>query len=169
MREVRQIWPSSSVLRIEPVQKVLQGDGAEDGLQKVQIGEKMLMDPLANAMSAIRSYEKARKRKIIVAPASKLVGHVLRVMQQDGFIGEFEFIDDGRAGKFRIQLLGKINDCGVIKPRHAAKCDEYEKWEKRYLPAAGFGTLVVSTPKGVMNHSIAKDQKFGGRLLAFVY
>ena len=40
MREVRQIWPSSSVLRIELVQKVLQGNGAEDGLQEVQIGEK---------------------------------------------------------------------------------------------------------------------------------
>ncbi|MCJ7720649.1 MAG: 30S ribosomal protein S8 [Candidatus Hadarchaeum sp.] len=129
----------------------------------------MLMDPLANALSAVRSYEKARTMKIIVAPASKLIGHVLHVMQQDGFIGEFEFIDDGKAGKFRIQLLGKINECGVIKPRHAVKCDEYEKWEKRYLPAAGFGTLVVSTPKGIMGHSTAKDQKFGGRLLAFVY
>jgi small subunit ribosomal protein S8 len=129
----------------------------------------MLMDPLANALSAMRSYEKARKRKIIVAPASKLVGHVLRIMQQDGFIGEFEFVDDRKAGKFQIQLFGKINECGVIKPRHAVKCDEYEKWEKRYLPAAGFGTLVVSTPKGVMSHSTAKDQRLGGRLLAFVY
>ncbi len=129
----------------------------------------MLMDPLANALSAVRSYEKARKRNIIVAPASKLIGHVLHVMQQDGFIGEFEFIDDRKAGKFRIQLLGKINECGVIKPRHAVKCDEYEKWEKRYLPAAGFGTLVVSTPKGIMPHKKALEQGLGGRLIAFVY
>jgi small subunit ribosomal protein S8 len=129
----------------------------------------MLMDPLANAMSAIRSYERARKREIIIAPASKLIGHVLRVMQQEGFIGEFEFIDDGKAGKFRIQLLGKINDCGVIKPRHSVKHDEYEKWEKRYLPAAGFGVLIVSTPKGVMPHKKALEHGLGGRLIAFAY
>lgn len=129
----------------------------------------MLMDPLANALSAIKNHEKAKKREIVVAPASKLIADVLRVMQQDGFIGEFEFIDDGKAGKFRIQLLGKINECGVVKPRHAVKRTEYEKWEKRYLPAAGFGTIVVSTPKGIITHVAAKEQGLGGRLLAYVY
>jgi len=129
----------------------------------------MLTDPLANALSAIKNHEKARKREIVVAPASKLIAEVLRVMQQDGFIGEFEFIDDGKAGKFRIQLLGKINDCGVVKPRHAVKQTAYEKWEKRYLPAAGFGTIIVSTPKGVITHTAAKEQGLGGRLLAYVY
>lgn len=129
----------------------------------------MLMDPLANALSAIKNHEKARKREIVVAPASRLIADVLRVMQQEGFIGEFEFIDDSKAGKFRIQLLGKINECGVVKPRHAVKRTEYEKWEKRYLPAAGFGTIVVSTPKGIITHAAAKEQGLGGRLLAYVY
>lgn len=129
----------------------------------------MLMDPLANALSAIRNYERARKREVIVAPASKLISDVLRVIQQEDFIGEFEFIDDGKAGKFRIQLLGKINGCGAIKPRHAVKRGDYEKWEKRYLPATGFGILVVSTPKGVMAHVQAREQGTGGRLLAYVY
>ena len=129
----------------------------------------MLIDPLANALSAIKNHEKAKKREIVVAPASKLIASVLRVMQQDGFIGEFEFIDDGKAGKFRIQLLGKINECGVIKPRHAVKRVGYEKWEKRYLPAAGFGTIIISTPKGIITHAAAKEQGLGGRLLAYVY
>ena len=129
----------------------------------------MLMDPLANALSAIKNHEKARKREIVVAPASRLIADVLRVMQQEGFIGEFEFIDDGKAGKFRIQLLGKINECGVIKPRHAVKRVGYEKWEKRYLPAAGFGTIIISTPKGIITHAAAKEQGLGGRLLAYVY
>lgn len=129
----------------------------------------MLMDPLANALSMIKNYENARKREVVVKPASKLTAEVLRIAQQDGFIGEFEFIDDGKAGKFRIMLLGKINRCGVIRPRHAVKRDGYEKWEKRYLPAAGFGVLVVSTPKGVMTHTQAEEQGVGGRLLAYIY
>ncbi|MCS7131944.1 MAG: 30S ribosomal protein S8 [Hadesarchaea archaeon] len=129
----------------------------------------MLMDPLANALSVIENYERARKREVVISPASKLIGQVLRVMQQGGYIGGFEFIDDGKAGKFRVQLIGKINECGAIKPRHAVKREEYEKWEKRYLPAAGFGILILSTPKGVMTHRQAKEQGIGGRLLAYVF
>ena len=129
----------------------------------------MLMDPVANALSKMKNYENARKREVVVEPASKLVADILRVAQQQGFIGEFEFIDDGKAGKFRIALLGKINNCGVIRPRHAVKRDSYEKWEKRYLPAAGFGVLVISTPKGIMTHAQAREQGMGGRLLAYMY
>jgi small subunit ribosomal protein S8 len=129
----------------------------------------MLMDPLANALSIIKNCENARKREAVIAPASKLIGNVLRVMQQEGFIGKFEFVDDGRAGKFRVQLLGKINNCGVVKPRFAVKRDQYEKWEKRFLPAVGFGILIVSTQKGVMAHAMAIEQGMGGRLIAYVY
>lgn len=127
------------------------------------------MDPLANALSMIKNYENARKSEVTVAPASKLIGNVLRVMQQEGFIGEFDLIEDGRGNKFRIRLLGKINNCGVIKPRFAVKRDEYEKWEKRFLPASGFGILIVSTQRGVMTHISASEQGMGGRLLGYSY
>ncbi len=129
----------------------------------------MLMDPLANALSAIKSHENAGKREITMRPASKLTGDVLRVMQEKGFIGNFELVDDGKAGEFKLELIGKVNNCGVIKPRHAVKRDLFERWEKRYLPAAGFGALIVSTSKGVMAHDAAYEAGLGGRLLAFVY
>jgi len=129
----------------------------------------MLLDPLANALSKIQNHERARKREIVLSPASKLINEVLRIMQAEGFIGEFEFIDDGRAGKFKVALQGKVNGCGVIKPQYSTKRDEYEKWEKRYLPAAGFGVLVVSTPQGVMTHKKAMELGLGGRLLAYAY
>ncbi len=129
----------------------------------------MLLDPLANALSKIQNHERARKREIVLAPASKLINEVLRIMQAEGFIGEFEFIDDGKAGKFKVALQGKVNGCGVIKPQYSTKRDEYEKWEKRYLPAAGFGVLVVSTQQGVMTHKKAMELGLGGRLLAYTY
>ncbi len=127
------------------------------------------MDPLANALSKIQNHERARKREVILAPASKLVGEVLRIMQAEGFVGDFEFINDGKAGKFRVTLQGKINGCGVIKPRYSTKKGEYEWWEKRYLPAAGFGSLILSTQQGVMTHKKAMELELGGRLLAYVY
>ena len=129
----------------------------------------MLLDPLANVLSKIENYERARKREVVVSQASRLIGDVLRIMQEEGFIGELEFIDDSKGGEFRIALLGKVNGCGVVKPRHAVKRGEYEHWEKRYLPAAGFGLLIVSTQRGVMSHRQAEEQGLGGRLLAYVF
>jgi small subunit ribosomal protein S8 len=128
-----------------------------------------LTDPLSNALNTIYNNERRHKRDCLAWPASKLMGQVLRVMQKNGYIGEFEFVDDGRAGKYRIQLLGRVNKCGVIKPRYAMKVSEIENWEERYLPSRDVGVLIVSTPKGVLSHVDAKDSKVGGRLLAYVY
>jgi small subunit ribosomal protein S8 len=97
------------------------------------------------------------------------MGQVLRIMQKNGYVGEFEFIDDGRAGKYRIQLLGRVNKCGVIKPRYAMKVTKIEDWEERYLPSRDVGVLIVSTPKGVVSHVEARTSKTGGRLLAYVF
>ena len=41
----------------------------------------------------------------------------LQVMQKKGYIGDFEVLDDHRAGKIVVDLIGRINKCGVISPR----------------------------------------------------
>ncbi|HDJ96562.1 MAG TPA: 30S ribosomal protein S8 [Candidatus Aenigmarchaeota archaeon] len=128
----------------------------------------MRHDTLADALSAIKNAERVGKKECII-PASTLVKNVLKVMQDHKYIGAFEFIDDGRSGKFRVELKGAINDTNVIKPRYPVKVDEFEKWEKRYLPARDMGILVLSTPKGVMDHEKAKKLHTGGRLLCYVY
>jgi small subunit ribosomal protein S8 len=129
----------------------------------------MLNDPLADALTLIKNAEKAGKAECEVRPASKIIGHVLKVMQESGYIGPFEFVDDGRSGFFRIRLLGTINNAGVIKPRHAIKKTDFEKWETRYLPAQDFGALIVTTTQGVVSHYKAKELGTGGKLLAYVY
>ncbi len=129
----------------------------------------VMMDTLANALATIMNNEVRGKRECIIYPASKLIAEVLRVMQRAGYIGEIEYIDDGRGGKFRVQLLGRINKCGVIKPRFPVKKKEFEKWEERYLPSRDIGLLIVSTSQGVMSHREAKERGIGGILLAYVY
>ncbi|MCD6511966.1 MAG: 30S ribosomal protein S8 [Thaumarchaeota archaeon] len=124
---------------------------------------------LANLFTTIYNNELRHKKECLVVPASKLAGEVLRVMQRYGYIGEFEYIDDGIMGKFRIQLLGRINKCGVISPRFSVKKNEFVEWERRYLPAFNVGILIVSTPKGVMSHLEAIENGVGGKLLGYVY
>jgi small subunit ribosomal protein S8 len=131
--------------------------------------EESKMDTLANGLTTIVNNEMRNKGECVINPTSKLLGKVLRVMQLNGYIGEFEFIDDGRSGKFKVQLMGRINKCGAIRPRFSVKSDGFEKWEKKYLPSRDIGILVVSTSKGILSHKEAKEKEMGGKLLAFAY
>lgn len=127
------------------------------------------MDPLSDALSNIYNNEEKRKHECIIKPASKLIGQVLRLMQEKGYVGAFEYIDDGRTGKFRVQLLGRVNKCGVIKPRFSVKVNEIETWESKFLPGRNFGFLILTTSDGVITHTEAVEKNVGGRLMAYVY
>lgn len=128
----------------------------------------MLQDPLADVLTVIKNAERIGKGECVVK-ANKLVGNILKVMQDSGYIGTFEKIEDGKGGVFKIELKGKIIDTKVVKPRFAVGVEEYEKWEKRYLPAKNIGLLIVSTPKGVLDHKKAKELRQGGKLLSYIY
>ena len=127
------------------------------------------MDHLVNALNTIMSHEGRRKNECIITPASGLVGRVLRLIQSKGYIGEIEYIDDGRQGKFRVQLFGRINECEAVRPRFKTRVSEMEKWEKRFLPSRNLGMVILSTPMGVMDHVHAKEENMGGVVLAYVY
>ncbi len=117
----------------------------------------------------MKNAEHSGKMKCRIAPASKLTGRVLNVMEKYGYIREFEFVENGRGGEYLVKLNGKLNKCGVIKPRFAVRNEEIEKFERRYLPAKNFGILVISTTKGVVSNKEAKELGIGGKLLAYVF
>jgi small subunit ribosomal protein S15Ae len=75
------------------------------------------MNVLADCLKTISNAEKRGKRQVLIKPSSKVVIKFLQVMQKNGYIGEFEVIDDHRSGKVVIELTGRINKCGVISPR----------------------------------------------------
>ncbi|MDD3398075.1 MAG: 30S ribosomal protein S8 [Candidatus Methanomethylophilaceae archaeon] len=129
----------------------------------------MQSDPLNDAMSVMRNAVSVGKSECYIRPSSKLIGRVLKVMQDHGYINQFEYIEDGRAGQFRVMLKGAINNCGVIKPRYSVKRNDLEKFESRYLPAQDFGVLILTTTEGVITHTEAKELGVGGKLLAYVY
>ena len=129
----------------------------------------MLNDPLANVMSSIVTYENLGKRELLVHPVSRVIRRVLSIMQEHGYVGELEDMSDGRGGFANLNLLGNVNKCGVIKPLFSVKNQEFQKFEKRYLPANGVGILILSTPQGMMTHEQAREKGIGGRLIAYCY
>ena len=129
-------------------------------------------DVLAAHMSAIYNAEVRGKKEVVLMPASKLTTAVLRVLQKEGYIGDFEYIDDGRWGKIRVTLLGRINKIGAVKPRYPITYRELLRLPehlRRYLASRDLGFLILTTNQGVMTHKDAIAKKIGGIVIAYVY
>jgi len=129
----------------------------------------MSQDTLSDAFSSINNTARSNNEYAVISPTSNLVKNVLIQLQQKGYIGVFELVEDGKGGKFKVQVKDTVNECQSIKPRFSMTNDEYAKWARRYLPAQGFGRLILTTPQGVMTHDEAREQDIGGKLLGYVY
>ena len=127
------------------------------------------MNVLANLFVSIDYTESRRISECIIVPTSKLAIQVLTTLKNDGYIEDFEHIEDNRGGKFKIKLLAKISKCGAISPRFKVKKTEYPKWEQQFLPSYTRGMLVVTTNQGVMSHHEAANKGLGGFLIGYVY
>jgi len=127
------------------------------------------MSVLADALKTLNNAEKAGKRQVLIRPCSKVIVKYLQVMQKHGYIGEFEVIDDHRSGKVVIELVGRINKCGVISPRFDLQIGQIEQWTSNLLPSRQFGYIVMTTSLGIMDHEEARRKSTGGKILGFFY
>lgn len=127
------------------------------------------MNVLADALKSINNAEKRGKRQVLIRPCSKVIVRFLTVMMKHGYIGEFEIIDDHRAGKIVVNLTGRLNKCGVISPRFDVQLKDLEKWQNNLLPSRQFGFIVLTTSAGIMDHEEARRKHTGGKILGFFF
>ncbi|MBZ3878465.1 40S ribosomal protein S15a [Sciurus carolinensis] len=92
------------------------------------------MNVLADALKSINNAEKRGKRQVLIRPCSKVIVRFLTVMMKHGYIGEFEIIDDHRAGKIVVNLTGRLNKVDLFD------CDPYD-WLTWRLEAVSVRTL----------------------------
>ena len=127
------------------------------------------MNVLADALKRINNAEKRGKRQVILRPSSKVIIKFLTVMMKHGYIGEFEIIDDHRAGKIVVNLTGRINKCSVVSPRFDIAHKDMERWTTTLLPSRQFGYIVLTTSAGIMDHEEARRKHVGGKILGFFF
>ncbi|KAK2919352.1 hypothetical protein Q8A73_003723 [Channa argus] len=132
-------------------------------------GIMVRMNVLADALKSINNAEKRGKRQVLIRPCSKVIVRFLTVMMKHGYIGEFEIIDDHRAGKIVVNLTGRLNKCGVISPRFDLQLKDLEKWQNNLLPSRQFGYIVLTTSAGIMDHEEARRKHTGGKILGFFF
>jgi len=127
-----------------------------------------MTDHLADALNTIKTHETVGQN-VCSVKATKLIAEVLGVLKHHKYLKDFKKVDNGKGGLFEVELDGRINDCGVIKPRMPVKRTDWSKKEQEFIPGFGVGLLIVSTPDGIMTNADAEKKRVGGRLLAYIY
>lgn len=131
----------------------------------------MMTDPIADMLTRIRNANMVKHEKLEL-PASKIKKEIADILKREGFVRDYEFIEDSKQGVLRIFLKYGMNEEHVItgikrisKPglRVYAKANEVPR------VLNGLGIAIVSTSKGVLSDKEARAQAVGGEVLAYVW
>lgn len=130
-----------------------------------------MTDPLADMLTRIRNGQRAKKTKI-TSPASKLRAGVLEVLKREGFIRGYSE-NELRAGVTEIEIELKYHEGSpVIREINRVSTPGRRVYSGiKDLPRVydGLGISILSTPRGVLSDSEARDQNVGGEILCQVF
>jgi small subunit ribosomal protein S8 len=108
---------------------------------------------------------------MVLIPKSKICTGIAQVLKDEGYIEEFDVIDDEQQGQIRLKLKYSLTGQKVIHVIDRASkpgCRVYRKVDELPSVLNGMGIAVVSTSKGVMSDRKAREQNVGGELLCVV-
>jgi small subunit ribosomal protein S8 len=126
----------------------------------------MSHDIVADALNMMKNAKNAKKEVVKINIISNLLIEVLKIMKQKDAIKKYKINSEDKSVEI---TLGNLFECKAIKPRFSVTKDQIEKYRRRYLPSRNFGTVVVSTNKGLMTHEEAQEEELGGCLIAYFY
>jgi small subunit ribosomal protein S8 len=131
----------------------------------------MMTDPIADMLSRIRNALKIKKIHVDI-PASRIKAQIAKILREGGYISNVKYIDDGLQGKIRIYLRYTENNESVIEGlKRVSKPSRRVYVNKGTIPRVmgGYGTAVLSTPKGVITDKECRDLGVGGEVLCHIW
>ena len=131
----------------------------------------VMTDPIADMLTRIRNANLVRHEKLEL-PAATIKKEIADILKREGFIRDFEYIEDSKQGVIRIFLkYGSTNERVITGLKRISKpgLRVYAKAEELPRVLGGLGIALVSTSKGIMTDKDARQQQVGGEVLAYVW
>jgi small subunit ribosomal protein S8 len=129
-----------------------------------------MTDPIANMLNIMRNAIKRRLDSVEV-PASKLAQSVLAILKESGYIDNFRLMEDKKQGMLKIYLKYVNRKSAIIGLKKISKPGLRVYAKKGKVPQVlhGLGTAVISTSKGVMTDTQAREQNTGGEVICYIW
>ena len=125
----------------------------------------MSQDVVADGLNGIMNAKRVGKVELTITRYSKVLLGLLDMMKAKGHV-DYEVKEDERCVVVKIV---KLNECRAVKPRYYAGVADIDKYLRRFLPSRNFGSLVISTNRGLMDQKNAVANKLGGSVVAYFY
>ncbi len=130
-----------------------------------------ITDPIADMLTRIRNANSAKHESVDV-PASNMKKAIAQILLEEGYIKNYQVIEDDKQGVIKVTLKYGENKSKVIsglKRISKPGLRVYASCEKLPRVLNGLGVAVISTSKGIMTDKQARAQKIGGEVLAFIW
>jgi len=129
-----------------------------------------MSDPIADLLTRIRNALMAR-RETVAVPASSIKAEIVALLKQQGYVESFKIVRDGVQGEIRIRLRYAGDRPAIRGIRRVSRPGRriYVKAAKVAPVLSGTGMAVISTNKGVLSDTEAREAKVGGEHLLTVW
>ena len=130
-----------------------------------------LTDPIADMLTRVRNANAVMHEKVDI-PHSKLKERIAKILKEQGYISNFKIVTDEENKKnIRVYLkyAGKERVIKGLKRISKPGRRVYSSVEDMPRVLSGLGIAIVSTSKGVITDKVARAEKVGGEVLAFVW
>ncbi len=125
----------------------------------------MGQDIVADGLNQIMNAKRVEKEELVISRYSKVLLNLFKLMKDNGHI-DYEVNEEDLTVKVKIL---KLNECRAVKPRYSVGVDGVDRYLRRFLPSRNFGSLIISTNKGLLSHKEAIKENVGGSLIAYFY
>ena len=129
-----------------------------------------MTDPIADMLTRIRNAGSAKHATVDI-PASKMKKAIAEILLEEGYIKNFQIINDGLQGIIRVTLKYNGTEKAIAGLRRVSKpgLRVYAGADELPRVLRGLGIAIISTSKGVMTDKKAREAHVGGEVLAFVW
>ena len=129
-----------------------------------------ISDVIADMLTRIRNANDAKHESVDI-PASNLKKSIAEILLEEGYIKNYQIVDDGKQGIIRVTLkyIGKTKVIHGLRRVSKPGLRIYSNCEDMPKVMNGLGIAIVSTSKGVMTDKKARQANVGGEILAFVW